>query len=208
MTSEEYKLKLGDKVETTYVENVAEGPDAERVIRQLAQDGNDIIFATSFGFMNPTLKVAKQFPDVKFEHATGYQTAENMAAYNAKFYEGRAVLGTIAGMMSKSGKAGYVASFPIPEVVMGINAFTQAMAQQLIGRGIRVNAVAPGPIWTPLIPSTFSAEKVGDHGVKVPMERPGQPAEVAPAYVYLASEDSSYVTGQVMHVNGGEIVNG
>ncbi len=118
--------KLGDKVETTYVENVAEGPDAERVIRQLAQDGNDIIFATSFGFMNPTLKVAKQFPDVKFEHATGYQTAENMAAYNAKFYEGRAVLGTIAGMMSESGKAGYVASFPIPEVVMGINAFTQA----------------------------------------------------------------------------------
>ncbi|WP_062227211.1 BMP family ABC transporter substrate-binding protein [Aureimonas frigidaquae] len=118
--------KLGDKVETTFVENVAEGPDAERVLRQLAQDGNDIIFATSFGFMNPTLKVAKQFPDVKFEHATGYQTAPNMAAYNAKFYEGRAVLGTIAGMMSKTGKAGYVASFPIPEVVMGINAFTQA----------------------------------------------------------------------------------
>ncbi|KAA0968636.1 BMP family ABC transporter substrate-binding protein [Aureimonas fodinaquatilis] len=118
--------KLGDKVQTTFVENVAEGPDAERVIRQLAQDGNDIIFATSFGFMNPTLKVAKQFPDVKFEHATGYQTAENMAAYNAKFYEGRAVLGTIAAMMSKTGKAGYVASFPIPEVVMGINAFTLA----------------------------------------------------------------------------------
>ncbi|MFD2238390.1 BMP family ABC transporter substrate-binding protein [Aureimonas populi] len=118
--------QLGDQVETTYVESVAEGPDAERVLRQLAQDGNDIIFATSFGFMNPTLRVAQQFPDVKFEHATGYQTAENMAAYNARFYEGRAVLGTIAGMMSETGKAGYVASFPIPEVVMGINAFTQA----------------------------------------------------------------------------------
>lgn len=118
--------KLGDKVETSFVENVAEGPDAERVIRNLAQDGADIIFATSFGFMNPTLKVAKQFPNVKFEHATGYQTAPNMGIYNARFYEGRAVLGTIAGMMSKSGKAGYVASFPIPEVVMGINAFTLA----------------------------------------------------------------------------------
>jgi len=118
--------KLGDKVVTTFVENVAEGPDAERVIRKLAQDGNDIIFSTSFGFMNPTLKVAKQFPKVKFEHATGYQTAANMGIYNARFYEGRAVLGTIAGHMSKSGKAGYVASFPIPEVVMGINAFTLA----------------------------------------------------------------------------------
>ncbi|WP_370640149.1 BMP family ABC transporter substrate-binding protein [Aurantimonas sp. HBX-1] len=119
--------KLGDKVETTYVENVAEGPDAERVIRQLAQDGNDIIFTTSFGFMNPTIKVAKQFPDVKFEHATGYQTgSDNMGLYNSRFYQGRAVLGTIAAMMSKTGKAGYVASFPIPEVVMGINAFTLA----------------------------------------------------------------------------------
>ena len=118
--------KLGDKVKTTFVESVAEGPDAERVLRQLAQDGNDIIFATSFGFMNPTLKVAKQFPDVKFEHATGYMTAPNMGIYNSRFYEGRAVLGTIAGMMSKTGKGGYVASFPIPEVVMGINAFTLA----------------------------------------------------------------------------------
>ena len=124
--------KLGDKVTTSYVENVAEGPDAERVIRQLAQDGNDIVFTTSFGFMNPTIKVAKQFPDVKFEHATGYTNGgnDNMGLYNSKFYQGRAVLGTIAGMMSKSGKAGYVASFPIPEVVMGINAF-QLAAQKV-----------------------------------------------------------------------------
>ena len=117
---------LGDKVRTTFVENVAEGPDAERVIRQLASSGNALIFTTSFGFMNPTIKVAKQFPEVMFEHATGYQTAENVSAYNARFYEGRDVIGTIAGHVTKTGKFGYIASFPIPEVVMGINAFMLA----------------------------------------------------------------------------------
>jgi basic membrane protein A len=118
---------LRDKVKTTYVENVAEGPDAERVIRQLATSGNQLIFTTSFGFMNPTIRVAKQFPKVKFEHCTGYQTAPNVAVYNARFYEGRTVCGTIAGHVSKSGIVGYIGSFPIPEVVMGINAFTIAM---------------------------------------------------------------------------------
>lgn len=116
----------GDKIATTFVESVAEGPDAERVLRNLAEDGNKLIFATSFGFMNPTVKVAKRYRDVKFEHCTGYQTANNVAIYNARFYEGRAVCGTLAGHLSKSGIAGYVASFPIPEVVMGINAFTLA----------------------------------------------------------------------------------
>ena len=86
--------------------------------------------------------------------------------------------------------------------------FTRSLSANLAAKGIRVNAVAPGPIWTPLIPSTFDAEQVADHGVKVPLERPGQPAEVAPAFVYLACADGTYVTGQVMHVNGGEIVNG
>lgn len=117
---------FGDKVKVTFVENVAEGPDAERIIRQLAQEGNELIFTTSFGFMNPTVKVARQFPKVHFEHATGYQKAPNLGIYNARFYEGRAVIGTMAGMMSKTGTAGYIASFPIPEVVMGINAFTLA----------------------------------------------------------------------------------
>jgi len=112
---------FGDKVQTTYVENVSEGPDAERVIRQLATR-NDLVFTTTFGFMNPTARVAKLFPKVKFEHATGYMTLPNMSAYNARFYEGRAVVGTLAGHMSKTGKIGYVGSFPIPEVVMGINA--------------------------------------------------------------------------------------
>jgi simple sugar transport system substrate-binding protein len=131
--------ELGDAVETTIVENVAEGPDAERIIRQLAQDGNQLIFTTSFGYMNPTIKVAKQFPDVYFEHATGYQRAENVATYNARFYEGRAVIGTIAGMMSEAGTAGYIASFPIPEVVMGINAFQ--LAAQRVNPDFKTNVV-------------------------------------------------------------------
>lgn len=114
-------------VKTTFVESVAEGADAERVIRKLATSGHAIIFATSFGYMNPTAKVAKQFPKIKFEHATGYTRADNLSTYSARFYEGRAVLGTIAGHMSKSGIIGYIASFPIPEVVRGINAFTLAM---------------------------------------------------------------------------------
>jgi len=117
---------FGDKVETTFVESVSEGADSERVIRKLAAAGNDLIFTTSFGFMNSTLKVAKQFPDVKFEHATGYKRADNVSTYSARFYEGRAVIGTIAGMMTKSNVLGYIASFPIPEVVRGINAYTLA----------------------------------------------------------------------------------
>jgi basic membrane protein A and related proteins len=114
---------LGDKVETVYIENVAEGPDAERTIERLARDDCDIIFTTSFGFMEPTLKVAAKYPDVKFEHATGFKRADNVATYNAKFHEGRYVIGQIAARMSETGTAGYVASFPIPEVVSGINAF-------------------------------------------------------------------------------------
>jgi simple sugar transport system substrate-binding protein len=119
---EAVKKELGDKVETVYVENVAEA-DSERAIERLARDGCNIIFTTSFGFMEPTLKVAKKFPDVKFEHATGYKLADNVTTYNAKFHEGRYVIGQIAAKMSKTGTAGYIVSFPIPEVVAGINAF-------------------------------------------------------------------------------------
>jgi simple sugar transport system substrate-binding protein len=116
------EAEFGDKVKTSFVENVSEGPDAERVIRQLASGGTDLIFTTSFGYMEPTIRVAKLFPKVKFEHATGYKTAANVSIYNARFHQGRAVCGTIAGHMSKSGVIGYIGSFPIPEVVMGINA--------------------------------------------------------------------------------------
>ena len=118
---------LAGKVTTKYVENVPEGADAERVIRELAQSGHQLIFTTSFGYMNPTLKVAQQFPNVKFEHATGYKTAPNMGTYNARFYEGRYLAGIVAGYMTKTNTAGYVAAFPIPEVVMGINAFARGM---------------------------------------------------------------------------------
>ena len=114
---------FGDKVETTYVENVPEGPDATRVIRDLAKQGNDIIFTTSFGYMDPTLKIAAEFPEIKFDHITGYKRAPNMATGNIRFYEGRYVQGVVAGLMTKSNKIGYIASFPIPEVIQGINAF-------------------------------------------------------------------------------------
>lgn len=118
---------LGSKVQTTFVENVAEGADAERVIRDLAQQGNKLIFTPSFGYMEPTLKVAKDFPDVKFESVTGYKTAPNVATANARYYEGRYLAGVAAGRMSKTHVAGYVAGFPIPEVLQGINAFTLGM---------------------------------------------------------------------------------
>jgi simple sugar transport system substrate-binding protein len=113
--------EYGDRVETTFIESVPEGADAERALTQLALAGNKLIFATSFGFMDATVNVAKKFPDVKFEHATGYKRAENLSTYDARFYEGRAVIGTIAGRMTKSNKIGYIGSFPIPEVIQGIN---------------------------------------------------------------------------------------
>jgi simple sugar transport system substrate-binding protein len=113
---------FGDRVSTTYIESVPEGADAERVIRQLADTGHGLIFTTSFGYMDATAAVAEQFPDVKFEHATGYKSGPNLAIYNARFYEGRAVIGTIAGRMTETNKIGYIASFPIPEVIMGVNA--------------------------------------------------------------------------------------
>jgi simple sugar transport system substrate-binding protein len=117
---------FGDAVQSHYVESVNEGPDCERVLRQLAAAGDALIFSTSFGFMNSAVRVARQFPDLKFEQATGYKTLPNLAEYNLRFYEGRVVCGTLAGMLSKSGVAGYVGAYPIPEVVMGINAFTLA----------------------------------------------------------------------------------
>jgi basic membrane protein A and related proteins len=123
----EMEKALGGKVTTKYIESVPEGADAERVIRELAQSGHQLIFTTSFGYMNPTIKVAQAFPKTHFEHATGYKSAANVGTYNARFYEGRYLAGIVAGRMTKTNTAGYVAAFPIPEVVMGINAFARGM---------------------------------------------------------------------------------
>ena len=112
---------FGDRVETIYQENVPEGADAERVMTTMAMQGADLIFTTSFGYMDPTINVAKKFPNVKFEHATGYKRSDNVSTYSARFYEGRAIQGHIAGKMTKTNKVGYIASFPIPEVIRGIN---------------------------------------------------------------------------------------
>jgi simple sugar transport system substrate-binding protein len=116
--------EFGDKVKTSFVESVPESAEAERFIRQYALDGYKLIFTTSFGFMEPTLKVAKTFPDVFFEHATGYKTAPNLAVYQARFYEGAYLLGVMAGKMAKTDTIGFVGSYPIPEVIRNIDAYT------------------------------------------------------------------------------------
>jgi basic membrane protein A and related proteins len=113
---------FGDKVQTTYIENVPESADSERVIASLAAKGHQMIFTTSFGYMNPTAKVAAQKAGVFFEHCAGYKRGPNMGTYNVRFYEGRYVQGVIAGKMSKTGVVGYIGSIPIPEVIMGMNA--------------------------------------------------------------------------------------
>ena len=115
------------QVRTTAVDNVPEGADAERVLRDLAMQGHQLIFTTSFGYMEPTLRVAQAFPQVRFENITGYKQAANVATANARYYEGRYLSGIAAGRMSASGVAGFVAGFPIPEVVQGINAFALGM---------------------------------------------------------------------------------
>jgi basic membrane protein A and related proteins len=144
--------EFGDKVVATFVEKVPESADAERVIRDLATQGNKIIFATSFGYMEPMLKVAAEFPDVKFEHATGYKMSANMRVYDAKFYEDAYLAGIIAGKMSKTGTLGFVGSFPIPEVLRNINAFT--LGAQSVNPKIKTKVV-----W---VSSWFDPPKEGD----------------------------------------------
>ena len=164
---------LGDKVDaSTYIENVSES-DSERPIRELAQKGCGVIFTTSFGFMESTIKVAKDFPDVKFEHATGFQTAPNVSTYNIRWYEGRYVMGQIAAKISKKGVAGYIVSFPIPEVVMGIDAFM--LGAQSINPDFKVKIV-----W---VNSWFDPGKEGDaanvlvnQGVDVLVQHTDSPA--------------------------------
>ncbi len=165
--------QMAGAVTTSFVESVPEGPDAERVLRELAQQGNKLIFATSFGYMNQTMKVSQQFPDVKFEHATGFQRTDNMATYNARFHEGRAVLGTIAGHMSKSGIGGYIASFPIPEVVMGINAFT--LAAQKVNPDFKTKVIWVNSWFDPAKEADATRAMI-DQGVDVVTQHTDSPA--------------------------------
>jgi len=166
---------FGDKVVTSIVESVKEGADAERVIRQLAANGNKIIFTTSFGYMNPTLKVAKAFPDVVFEHATGYKRSDNVSTYAARFYEGRHVAGLIAGNMTKSNIIGYIGSFPIPEVVRGINAFTIALRQVNPAAEVKVIWVNS---WYDPGKEADAANALIDQGADVIMQHTDSPAAV------------------------------
>jgi len=157
--------EFGDKVETSYLENVPEGADAERAIERLARSGCDIIFATSFGFMDATNAVAGRFPDIKFEHATGFKRDHpNVATYNSKFHEGRYVQGVIAGKLSKAGVAGYIASFPIPEVVMGINSFM--LGAQSVNPDFKVKVVWANT-WFDAAKEADAAKALIDQGVDI-----------------------------------------
>jgi simple sugar transport system substrate-binding protein len=180
--------ELGDKVETAFVENVPEGPDAQRAIERLARSGCAIVFATSFGFMDQTVAAAAKFPDVKFEHATGYKTSENMGVYNARFYEGRYIQGQIAAKMSKTGVAGYIASFPIPEVVMGINAFT--LGAQSVNPDFKIKVVWANT-WFDAAKEADAAKVLADQGVDVMTQHTDSTAPMQ-----VAAERGIYAFGQ------------
>lgn len=170
--------EFGDKVETTYVENVPEGPDAERVIEQLARAGNKLIFTTSFGYMEPTLKVAKRYPKVYFEHATGYKRAANVSTYNSKFHEGRYILGQIAAKTSKTGTIGYIASFPIPEVISGINALM--LGAQSVNPDMKIKIVWVNS-WFDPAKEADAAKALIDQGADVISQHTDSPAAMQAA---------------------------
>ncbi|WP_439399801.1 BMP family ABC transporter substrate-binding protein [Bradyrhizobium sp. PMVTL-01] len=180
--------ELGDKIETTYLENVPEGPDAERAIEQLVRAGNKLIFTTSFGYMDPTLKVAKKYPNVHFEHATGYKRDKNMSTYSAKWYQGRYIQGLIAAKMSKSGVLGYIGSFPIPEVVSGINA--TMLAAQTINPNIKVKIIWANT-WFDPGKEADAAKALIDQGADVIMQHTDSPAAMQ-----IASERGKLAFGQ------------
>mgnify|MGYP000262361627 CR=1 FL=1 len=169
---------FGDKVKTTFVENVPEGADAERVITQLAKAGNDLIFTTSFGFMNPTVKVAKRFPKVKFEHATGYKLDKNLGTYVLRTYEGRYISGVAAGMMTKTNTIGYIGSFPIPEVIRDINA--AYMGAKSVNPDVKMKIVWANTWYDPG-KETDAANALMDQGVDVMLQHTDSPAPLIAA---------------------------
>jgi basic membrane protein A len=180
--------EFGDKVETTFLENVSEGPDSERSIEQLARAGNKLIFTTSFGYMEPTLKVAKKYPNVHFEHATGYKRDKNMATYSGRFYEGRYIQGIIAAKMSKAGVLGYIGSFPIPEVISGINA--TILGAQTINPSIKVKIIWANS-WFDPGKEADAAKALLDQGADVIMQHTDSPAAMQ-----IASERGKLAFGQ------------
>ena len=164
---------LGDKVETTHLENVPEGPDAERSIEQLVRSGHKLIFTTSFGYMDQTLKVAKKYPAVHFEHATGYKRDKNMATYAGRWYEARYIQGQIAAKMSKTGVLGYIVSFPIPEVISGIN--STMLGAQSINPNIKVKIIWVNT-WFDPAKEADAAKALLDQGADVIMQHTDSPA--------------------------------
>jgi len=164
---------LGDKVDATYFEDVSDGPDAERSIELLARAGNKLIFTTSFGYIGPTLKVAKRFPKIDFEHATGFKIAPNVGSYAGRFYEGRYIQGVIAGKMSKSGVLGYIASFPIPEVISGINA--TILGAQTVNPNIKLKVIWVNT-WLDPGKEADAALALADQGIDVLMQHTDSPA--------------------------------
>jgi len=184
---------FGDKIETTYLENVSEGPDAERAIEQLARTGHKLIFTTSFGFMDPTVKVAKKYPNDFFEHNTGYKRDKNLATYSARFYEGRYIQGQIAAKMSKSGVLGYIGSFPIPEVVSGMN--STMLGAQSINPNIKVKIIWVNT-WFDPGKEADAAKALIDQGADVLMQNTDSPAAMQVAEArgkYAFGQDSDMV---------------
>ncbi|MDO6459408.1 BMP family ABC transporter substrate-binding protein [Granulosicoccaceae sp. 1_MG-2023] len=180
--------EFGDKVSTTYVENVAEGADAERVINNLAKTGHKLIFTTSFGFMNPTVKVAKRYPDVVFEHATGYKTAKNLGTYVSTTYEGRYVAGYVASQVTKTNKIGYIASFPIPEVIRDINAVQLALNKYNPDAELMIIWVSS---WFDPGKEADAANAMMDQGVDVILQHTDSPAAMQ-----AAERRGKYAVGQ------------
>lgn len=179
LARKELVAALGDKISTKYVENIAEGPDAERVVRNFVKDGCKLIFTPSFGFMEPTLKVARTAPKIIFMNGTGYKTATNVGTYNARWYEGRYLEGVIAGHMTKNNVVGYVGAFPIPEVLQGVNAFALGMKSANPKAQLRL-------IW---VNSWYD---------------PGKERDAANALIKLGSDTLAYATSGVSIVTTGE----
>ena len=161
------QAEYGDKIVTTFVENVPESADAERVLRDLAAQGNKLVFGTTFGYMEPMLKIAPDFADVKFEHATGYKTAPNMRTYDSRTYQGAYMAGIIAGAMTKTNTLGVVGSVPIPEVIRNINSFT--MGAQSVNPAIKTNVVWVGEWFNPP-KETEAAQSLINGGADVLMQ--------------------------------------